>query len=605
MNGNCGSQNNVYIGARYVPRILGEWSADITYEPLDVVLYQGTSYTSRTYVPKGIIPGESTQEYWALTGNYNAQVEMYRQEVEKYKNDVDNLKPYISKTYTTTLKLIEDTPKIGTFVETLGYKTINDGGNSLFYITDVIDETKFQLKIGNLYATIIGDKLNTLQIGCDEINDCTSKIQEIINKYNYIELSPIIHNISGLQVPSYCIIKGSIDTFSPGKMAILKALSNNTTLITLNGNGINISNLLLAGMSQTNLAKIGITSSVNVYHCFFDKIMFQFISDAFTFNKSFWNNNIGKFYFRHVEKCMTFSTNGNTSNSIDSLLFENVGQAINANNLIYSNINVIACDYANYNIPTNPYGFGFGNVNQPCFNFILCNGLNINSFGCENNYGSYYIYMQSGTININEFHGFGFNGSDINSSALFGFADAPIQFTNSGFLFNNLQNAKHIDAPFTEVSSLNKKMIFFNTQMTYTPRTAFVSIRNGISNNTIYQSIKTLSNANGTSKKINLNVTSSPSGWTPLNIQGTLTFYSPRVSQVECYEFDVIGILYDNQIVSNIKVQKIDGSSRTDVSSEFTFSNKKITFECKNSVLTDYIIEYSYVTSNMVEVTTE
>ncbi|WP_459606158.1 hypothetical protein, partial [Enterobacter hormaechei] len=102
MNTNCGSQNNVYIGARYVPRILGEWSADMTYEPLDVVLYQGTSYTSRTYVPKGIIPSESTEQYWALTGNYNAQVEMYRQEVINYKNDVDTLKPFIERTYAST-----------------------------------------------------------------------------------------------------------------------------------------------------------------------------------------------------------------------------------------------------------------------------------------------------------------------------------------------------------------------------------------------------------------------------------------------------------------------------------------------------------------------
>lgn len=93
MNGNCGSQNNVYIGARYVPKIVGEWSADIAYEPLTVVLYQGTSYTSITYVPKGIIPSENSKQYWALTGNYNAQVEAYRQEVINIDNKLTaNLK---------------------------------------------------------------------------------------------------------------------------------------------------------------------------------------------------------------------------------------------------------------------------------------------------------------------------------------------------------------------------------------------------------------------------------------------------------------------------------------------------------------------------------
>ena len=68
-----------YIGARYVPIIVGEWDKTRTYEPLMVVTYQGASYTSRQYVPAGI---EITNEsYWVLSANYNAQVEAYRKEV--------------------------------------------------------------------------------------------------------------------------------------------------------------------------------------------------------------------------------------------------------------------------------------------------------------------------------------------------------------------------------------------------------------------------------------------------------------------------------------------------------------------------------------------
>ena len=74
-----------YIGARYVPIIVGEWDNNRTYEPLMVVTYQGASYTSRQYVPAGI---EITNEsYWVLSANYNAQVEAYRQEVR-------NILPY-------------------------------------------------------------------------------------------------------------------------------------------------------------------------------------------------------------------------------------------------------------------------------------------------------------------------------------------------------------------------------------------------------------------------------------------------------------------------------------------------------------------------------
>lgn len=68
-----------YVGARYVPIVVGEWDNTKTYEPLMVVIHEGNSYTSRQYVPVGI---EITNEsYWTLSANYNAQVEAYRQEV--------------------------------------------------------------------------------------------------------------------------------------------------------------------------------------------------------------------------------------------------------------------------------------------------------------------------------------------------------------------------------------------------------------------------------------------------------------------------------------------------------------------------------------------
>ncbi|MBR3224084.1 MAG: hypothetical protein IKF78_02035 [Atopobiaceae bacterium] len=73
-----------YIGARYVP-IFGRkgetsivWDNTAPYEPLTIVLYQGNSFTSRQYVPTGV--EITNEEFWAQTGNYNAQVEAYRRE---------------------------------------------------------------------------------------------------------------------------------------------------------------------------------------------------------------------------------------------------------------------------------------------------------------------------------------------------------------------------------------------------------------------------------------------------------------------------------------------------------------------------------------------
>lgn len=73
-----------YVGARYVPLFADplEWDKTKAYEPLTIVYHNGNSYTSRQYVPVGI---EITNTgYWALTGNYNAQIEQYRAEVQQY-----------------------------------------------------------------------------------------------------------------------------------------------------------------------------------------------------------------------------------------------------------------------------------------------------------------------------------------------------------------------------------------------------------------------------------------------------------------------------------------------------------------------------------------
>lgn len=77
-----------YVGARYVP-ILGrkgetsiEWDGTAPYEPLTIVLHQGNSYTARQRVPAGVDITDG--QYWAETGNYNAQIEQYRQDVLRY-----------------------------------------------------------------------------------------------------------------------------------------------------------------------------------------------------------------------------------------------------------------------------------------------------------------------------------------------------------------------------------------------------------------------------------------------------------------------------------------------------------------------------------------
>lgn len=81
---------NLYVGARYVPLFDGQWDATKAYEPLTIVQYLGDSYTSKTFVPIGVVPTNET--YWVLTGQYNAQIEDLRGEIANNSADIEELK---------------------------------------------------------------------------------------------------------------------------------------------------------------------------------------------------------------------------------------------------------------------------------------------------------------------------------------------------------------------------------------------------------------------------------------------------------------------------------------------------------------------------------
>ena len=79
-----------YVGARYVPKFANpvEWAADTSYEALTIVTFNNASYTSKIQVPPTVGNPANNPQYWALTGNYNAQVEQYRQETETVSNNL-------------------------------------------------------------------------------------------------------------------------------------------------------------------------------------------------------------------------------------------------------------------------------------------------------------------------------------------------------------------------------------------------------------------------------------------------------------------------------------------------------------------------------------
>lgn len=151
----------VYTGMRYVPVFADpiEWSSANTYEPLEIVMHEGNSYTSKTFVPAGI--DISNQTYWVKTADYNAQIEVYRKEVMQFDgritqnaNDIAENETKIQGLVPITPNETSSTPKTETFVEYTGGK--NNIVYDAAYGTNMIPVTYNPipaLNVANSYRT--------------------------------------------------------------------------------------------------------------------------------------------------------------------------------------------------------------------------------------------------------------------------------------------------------------------------------------------------------------------------------------------------------------------------------------------------------------------
>lgn len=71
-------QESIYIGNRYVPKLVGEWNQLKDYEGLSIVTLNGSSYTSKKTVPAGV--DISNEEYWVKTGDSNGELIQFKEE---------------------------------------------------------------------------------------------------------------------------------------------------------------------------------------------------------------------------------------------------------------------------------------------------------------------------------------------------------------------------------------------------------------------------------------------------------------------------------------------------------------------------------------------
>lgn len=181
--------NRQYVGARYVPKIMGEWNKALQYEALSVVTYMGNSFTSKVPVPANSVEINNT-DYWINTGNYNVQVEEYRKETERVATDLNAITDKINKSEFYPL-IIGDSyntggiasPTWGEIFQTNMSLTDNVNSKNLGYASrgfigygdgDYLTELKRDLP--NLTSDL-KNKITSCII-CGGANDCNNNVTE-------------------------------------------------------------------------------------------------------------------------------------------------------------------------------------------------------------------------------------------------------------------------------------------------------------------------------------------------------------------------------------------------------------------------------------------
>lgn len=148
----------------------------------------------------------------------------------------------ITRVYNTHQDLINDANALvnNMKVKTLGYYEINDGGGAEYYITDTLDETKYQEKVNGLYAELVyNNDTNVRQFGAygDGIHDDTQSIKKMYSlltkfllddKYNYSFKARI--NAGKYLVSETIEIPIYIKTEIIGNAVILSSVENDATL---------------------------------------------------------------------------------------------------------------------------------------------------------------------------------------------------------------------------------------------------------------------------------------------------------------------------------------------------------------------------------------
>lgn len=248
--------NRQYVGARYVPKIVGEWNKALQYEALSVVTYMGNSFTSKVPVPANI--DITNEDYWVNTGNYNAQVDYYRKETQELKERVSiQIASYDNvNSMKNDEKLIE-----GKTVRTNGYYEVGDNGDGYYIIVSSEPSGVYEKLANGLYAKleILDSTIRPEQLGAhaDGVHDDTVYIQKAIDLSSANKLTVLFNNkyyktITPLVLKECCSLYGGVTNDEYKHKSVIQ--NTNSDMFTLENNtvGVVIQNLCFVTIATAN-----------------------------------------------------------------------------------------------------------------------------------------------------------------------------------------------------------------------------------------------------------------------------------------------------------------------------------------------------------------
>lgn len=170
----------------------------------------------------------------------------------------------------------------GSYTQTLGYHTKNDGGKALYKVRtitndDVVDEMLIiALNDNNLVAELIeNSEINVKQLGAygDNTHDDLIPLQTAINNFNVVYLPIGYYYISnGLNVTKDTVIKGDSELSIPNLGSFIRMTKENTILLNCTNDAVHVelNSLGLFSASSTVNADVNLesrqTEPYNPYH---------------------------------------------------------------------------------------------------------------------------------------------------------------------------------------------------------------------------------------------------------------------------------------------------------------------------------------------------